>query len=59
MWRPGERFGEDCENNEFEDFYLVVELEQGVVYDKFIALEPFKKVADDGKSVDDRRSHGG
>ena len=24
---------------------LVVELEQGVVYDEFIALEPFKKVA--------------
>jgi len=38
---------------------LVVELEQGIVYCEFIALEPFEKVADNGKSVDDRRSHGG
>ena len=41
------------------DFYLVVEFEQGIVYCEFIALEPFEKVADNGKPVDDRRSHGG
>ena len=39
-------------------YYLVVEFEQRIVYGKFIALEPLEKVADYGKSVDDRRSHG-
>jgi len=34
-----------------------VEFEQGIVYCKFIALEPFEKVTDDGKSVDDGWSH--
>jgi len=34
-----------------------VELEQGIVYGEFIALEPFEKVTDDGKSVDDGWSH--
>ena len=43
----------------FSMTYLMVKLEERIVYSELVTFEPFEKVTDDGQPVDDRGSHGG
>ena len=43
----------------FSMTYLMVKLEERIVYSELVTFEPFEKVTDDGQLVDDRGSHDG
>ena len=41
------------EKRDSDQFYLMMELEEGIVYCEFVTLEPLEEAADQGESVDD------
>ena len=41
------------EKRDSDQFYLMVKLEQGIVYSELVTLEPLEEAADQGESVDD------
>ena len=41
------------EKRDSDQFYLVMKLEEGIVYCELVTLEPLEEAADQGESVDD------
>ena len=41
------------EKRDSDQFYLMMQLEEGIVYCELVTLEPLEEAADQGESVDD------